>query len=150
MLHNARLFSAQHNGAIAGAQNSNGRQSSQPRQTRLQSPNYTLQIFLFKLWKMLPCFHHRRQQPQEVQNVTLTPTINHRRRPQPQEIRTGRDRALVEGLSRVNLFDAPQFAAYLKKVDSDSKALGCIERDLAVGLETEAGGPGHDCRVLKC
>ncbi|OAA76570.1 hypothetical protein LEL_06254 [Akanthomyces lecanii RCEF 1005] len=77
-------------------------------------------------------------------NVTITPAIDHRHGPQPQEIRTGRDRTLVERLDRMDLFDAPEFAANFEKVDAYSEALGCIERDLAVGLETEAGGAGHD------
>ena len=40
--------------------------------------------------------------------------------------------------------DASHVTADLEEVDFDLEPMGCIERDLAVGLETEAGGPGRD------
>jgi hypothetical protein len=93
-------------------------------------------------WKNLTLSCYSLQQPSKVIGLPITPTFNHRHGPKPQEIRLGRYRSTSEGLCRVDPFDAS--VTDLNEVETDTEALGSIERNLAIGLETEAMGAGRD------
>ncbi|KDN66164.1 hypothetical protein CSUB01_04705 [Colletotrichum sublineola] len=108
---------------VLGAQNSNQKQTIQ----NIQTTTSTNHVLYFSI-------------PPEVINLPITPPFDHGLCPQSQEIRLGRKRPPKEGCRCVNHVDAS--AADFDKVDSDTEALRSIERDFAVGLETErAAGP---------
>ncbi|KAH6686695.1 hypothetical protein F5X68DRAFT_240147 [Plectosphaerella plurivora] len=80
--------------------------------------------------------------PLEVPKITLAASVHRRRGPQQQKVRHGRDRTAVKRLCRVYALDNP--FSDLDEVNTDSEAQGCVERDLAVGLDAKIRGASQN------
>lgn len=82
---------AQCGSLIVPAYDCSNNETTQPSHDEVTSPDQSVQLFAVNRREFLspPC--HLCQQPFEVRNVTITPTINHRHCPQQQQIRDGRD-----------------------------------------------------------